>query len=240
MTFTIGSVDKHGTTPTTHGGFSGSVVVHQHYVLQIPEGLDPAAAAPLLCAGITAWSPIRLRDVGPGKKVGVVGLGGLGHMGIKFARALGAHVVAITTSPDKVGSAHDLGAHEVILSTDPAAMAAHAGSFDFILDTVSAQHDVNALLWLLGRDGNLTVVGIGDQMLQVAPFAILFQRRSMAGSNFGSIAETQEMLNFCAEKGIAADIELIAITQVGAALDRLAKGDVRYRFVVDMATLPAA
>jgi uncharacterized zinc-type alcohol dehydrogenase-like protein len=198
---------------------------------------DFAATAPLLCAGITTYSPMRHWKVGPGQKVGVVGLGGLGHMGVKFARALGAHVVMFTTSPGKAADAERLGAHEVVVSKDQDQMAKQAQSFDFILDCVSADHDINAYLALLKLDGTLTLVGAPERPLAVSAFSLLMPRKQLAGSGIGGIAETQEMLDFCAERGIVSDIELIRIDQINQAYERLLKGDVRYRFVIDMASL---
>jgi alcohol dehydrogenase (NADP+) len=221
----------------TLGGYSSSIVVDEAFVLRIPPALDPAAAAPLLCAGITTYSPLHHWKVGPGQKVGVVGLGGLGHMGVKFARALGAHVVLFTTSPGKVADGARLGAHEVVVSTDADEMKKHMSSLDFILDAVSAQHDINAYLSLLRLDGTLVLVGAPEQPLPVAAFNLLMPRRSFAGSAIGGIAETQEMLDFCAAKGIASDIEIIPIQKINEAWARLLKQDVRYRFVIDMASL---
>jgi uncharacterized zinc-type alcohol dehydrogenase-like protein len=206
-------------------------------VLRVPNGLDPAGSAPLLCAGITTYSPLRHWKVGKGQKVGIVGLGGLGHMGLKFAKAFGAHVVLFTTSPKKAGDAVRLGADEVIVSTDSAAMQKHAGSFNFILDAVSAEHDLNAYLQLLRRDGTMTLVGAPEKPSPVSSFNLIMGRRSLAGSAIGGIRETQEMLDFCGEKGITADIELIRIQQINEAYERLLKGDVKYRFVIDTASL---
>jgi len=237
MTITMGSPDKHGTAPTTYGGYSSSIVVDEHFVLRIPETLEPARAAPLLCAGITAWSPMRLRGVSRGKKMGVVGLGGLGHMGVKFGKAFGAQVVVFTTSPEKRDAARRLGADEVVVSRDAEEMRKHAASVDFILDTVSAPHDLNAYLNLLGRDGNLTLVGITEKPFTVSGLALLWGRRSLAGSNFGGIAETQEMLDFCGQHGIGAEVEVIRIQDVNAAYERMARGDVKGRFVIDLASL---
>lgn len=224
----------------TYGGYSSRIVVDQHFVLRIPEQLDLAAAAPLLCAGITTYSPLHIWKAGPGQKVGIVGLGGLGHMGVKFARALGAHVVLFTTSPGKVEDGKRLGAHEVVISKDVAAMQQHASSFDMILDTVSAPHDVNALLTQLKLDGTLVMVGAPEQPLPVLTMHLLFPRRHMAGSAIGGVPETQLMLDFCAEKGIACDVEVIPIQKVNEAWDRLVKQDVKYRFVIDMASLKAS
>jgi uncharacterized zinc-type alcohol dehydrogenase-like protein len=207
-------------------------------VLRVAPELNLAAVAPLLCAGITTYSPLRHWNAGPGKKVGIVGLGGLGHMGLKFAHAFGAHVVQFTTSLSKKDDALKLGADEVVLSTDADAMAAHAGTFDLLLDTVSAPHDVNAYLSLLKLNGTLVLVGLPEQPPVVQSFSLLANRRSIAGSMIGGMPETQEMLDFCAGKGITADIELIPMQQIQQAYDRLLKNDVKYRFVVDMATLP--
>jgi uncharacterized zinc-type alcohol dehydrogenase-like protein len=237
-TFTYNGEDKI-LGGRTYGGYSGSVVVDEGFVLRIPAGLDPAAAAPLLCAGITTYSPLHHWKVGPGQKVGVVGLGGLGHMGVKFARALGAHVVLFTTSPGKVEDGRRLGAHEVVISTNQDAMKAHERSFHFVLDAVSAQHDINAYLSLLKLDGTLTLVGAPEHPLPVSAFNLLLPRRNFAGSAIGGIKETQEMLDFCASKGIASDIEIIPIQKINEAWERLLKQDVRYRFVIDMASLKA-
>ena len=235
-TGTYNSADKH-TGGHTLGGYSSSIVVDQGFVLRIPEGMDLAAAAPLLCAGITTYSPLRHWNVGPGQKVGIIGLGGLGHMGVKFARAFDAHVVLFTTSPAKVADGLRLGAHEVVVSSRPEEMAAHAGSFDFLLDAVSASHDINAYLMLLKRDGTLTLVGAPEQPMPVAAFPLIMGRRSFAGSGIGGIKETQEMLEFCAAHGITSDIELIRIDQINDAYERMLRGDVRYRFVIDMASI---
>lgn len=238
-TFTYNAPDKHGTAPVTYGGYSESIVVNERFVLRVPLNLDPAGTAPLLCAGITTYSPMRRAGVGKGRRVGVVGLGGLGHMGVKFGRAFGAHVAVFTTSPGKQDDAMRLGAHEVILSRDLAEMARHAGSFDFILDTVSADHDLNAYLNLLSRDGNLTLVGAPDKPFEISAFGLLFGRRSLSGSLIGGIAETQEMLDFCGAHGITSDVEVIPIQQVNQAYERLLRSDVKYRFCIDMATLEA-
>jgi uncharacterized zinc-type alcohol dehydrogenase-like protein len=235
-TFTYNAEDKH-LGGVTYGGYSDSIVVDEAFVLRIPQTLDPAATAPLLCAGITTYSPMRHWNVRKGQKVGVVGLGGLGHMGVKFAHAFGAHVVLFTTSSNKVEDGLRLGAHEVVISKNEAEMAKHAGSFDFILDTVSAEHNLNAYLDLLKLDGTLTIIGASPTPLPLAVGRLLFRRRSLAGSIIGSIKETQEMLDFCAEHGIASDIELIRIQQINEAYQRLAKSDVKYRFVIDMASL---
>jgi uncharacterized zinc-type alcohol dehydrogenase-like protein len=221
----------------TYGGYSDSLVVDQNYVLRVPNGLDPAGAAPLLCAGITTYSPLRHWKVGKGQKVAVVGLGGLGHMGVKFAKAFGANVVLFTTSPNKTADARRLGADEVVISKNDAEMQKHAGSFDFILDTVSASHDLNAYLQLLKLDGTMTLVGAPEKPAALYGFNLLMKRRSLSGSAIGGIRETQEMLDFCADKGITADIEMIKIQQINEAYERLLKSDVKYRFVIDMASL---
>ena len=221
----------------TFGGYSSSIVVDQHFVLRVPDNLDPAGAAPLLCAGITTYSPLRHWKVGPGQKVGIVGLGGLGHMGVKFARAFGAHVVLFTTSPGKVADGLRLGAHEVVISRNQEEMDRQLGSFDFILDAVSADHDINAYLGLLKRDGTLVLVGAPENPLPVAAFSLLLGRRSLAGSGIGGIPETQEMLEFCAEHQILPEIEMIRMDQVNEAYERLLKQDVKYRFVIDMSSL---
>ena len=235
-TFTYNGPDKH-LGGVTYGGYSDGIVVDESFVLRVPENLNPAATAPLLCAGITTYSPMRHWKVGAGQKVGVVGLGGLGHMAVKFARAFGAHVVLFTTSPGKVEDARRLGAHEVVVSRDAGAMARHRASFDFILDCVSAQHDVNEYLSMLKLDGTLTLVGAPEHPLPVAAFNLLLPRRQFAGSGIGGIAETQEMLDFCATHNITADVEMIRIQDINRAYERLLKGDVKYRFVIDMASL---
>ena len=234
--FTYNSPDKH-SGGTTYGGYSESIVVDEAFALRVPGGLDPAGTAPLLCAGITTYSPMRYHGVGKGQKVGIVGLGGLGHMGVKLAKALGADVVVFTTSPDKVEDALRLGADEVVLSKDESAMKKHLNSLHFILDTVGAKHDINAYLVLLRRDGNLTQVGIAPEPLAVDVGNLIFGRRNFSGSLIGGLEETQEMLDFCGQHGITSDIEIIPIQQVNEAYDRLVKGDVKYRFVIDMASL---
>jgi alcohol dehydrogenase (NADP+) len=221
----------------TFGGYSQSLVVTEDFALKVPANLDLAAAAPLLCAGITTYSPLKHWQAGPGKKVGIVGLGGLGHMGVKFARAFGAHVVLFTTSPGKVADAKRLGAHEVVISKDEAQMKAHARSFDFILDAVSAEHDVNAYLSLLKRDGTMTLVGVPENPFSVAAFSVIMGRRSLAGSAIGGLPETQEMLDFCGQHGITCDIEMVRMDQINEAYERMLKSDVKYRFVIDMASL---
>lgn len=221
----------------TFGGYATNIVAPEHYVYSISPKLDLAAIAPLLCAGITTYSPLRHWKVGPGKKVGVVGLGGLGHMALKFAHSFGAQVVQFTTSESKIADAKRLGADEVIVSKDGAAMAKAAGSFDFILDCVSAPHDMNAYLNLLRRDGTLCLVGLPEKPLEISPFAAITNRRSLAGSMIGGMAQTQEMLDYCAEKGIVSDIELTKLERVNEAYDRVLKGDVKYRFVLDLREL---
>jgi uncharacterized zinc-type alcohol dehydrogenase-like protein len=229
------------TGGVTYGGYSNNIVVSENFVLNIPAVLDPAAAAPLLCAGITTYSPLRHWRVGPGQKVGVVGLGGLGHMGLKLAHAMGAHVVLFTTSPGKTEDALRLGASEVVISRDPDAMAQHANSLDFILNTVAVPHDLDPFLALLKRDGTMTLVGVpADRHPSPDVAALIFKRRTLAGSLIGGIEETQEMLDFCAEHGITSDIELIDMKGINAAYERMLRSDVKYRFVIDMATLESA
>lgn len=234
--FTYNSHDK-VLGGVTYGGYSSSIVVDEAFTLRVSNKLDPAATAPVLCAGITTYSPMRQWNAGKGKKVGVVGLGGLGHMAVKFGHAFSAHVVLFTTSPNKAADALRLGAEEVVLSKDEAEMRKHAGSFDFILDTVSAEHDVAAYLRLLKRDGTLTLVGAPPKPVAVPAFGLIMGRRRLAGSAIGGIKETQEMLDFCAANGVTADIELIPIQRVNEAYERLLKNDVKYRFVIDMASL---
>ena len=238
-----------GATPTyggsernsprrTFGGFSNNYVADEAYVLKVPDSLDPAGVAPLLCAGITTYSPLRHWRVGPGQRVGIVGIGGLGHVAIKLARAMGAEVVVFTTSPAKTADALALGAAQVVVSSDPAQMAAQRGQLDFVLDTVSAAHDLNAYLALLKIDGTLCLVGLPEEALPVSPFSLILGRKALVGSVIGGMDETQEMLDFCAEHAIVADIELIGIQDVNAAFARLHRNDVKYRFVIDMTTLP--
>jgi alcohol dehydrogenase (NADP+) len=238
ITLTYNFPDKH-TGGVTYGGYSDSVVVDEHFVLHVPANLDPAGAAPLLCAGITTYSPLKHWGVTKGKKVGIVGLGGLGHMGVKFAHALGAQTVVFTTSPNKKDDALRLGADEVVISKNVDEMQKHAGSFDFILDAVSADHDINAYIQLLRRDGNITLVGAPEKPLAVNAFGLLFGRRSLSGSPIGGIKETQEMLDFCGKNNITADVEIIPIQKINEAYDRLLKADVKYRFSIDMASLKA-
>lgn len=236
LTLTYNFPDKH-TGGVTYGGYSDSVVVDERFVLRVPENLDLAGTAPLLCAGITTYSPMRHWGVTKGKKVGVVGLGGLGHMAVKFAHALGAHVVVFTGSPSKKDDARRLGADEVVISRNADEMAKHVGSFDFILDAVAAEHDINAYINMLARDGNLTMVGAPEKPLPISVFGLLFKRRSFSGSLIGGIAETQEMLDFCGKHNITADVEVIPIQKINEAYERLLKSDVKYRFSIDMASL---
>ena len=223
----------------TYGGYSNNMVCDERYVHTLSAKFADklAGVAPLLCAGITTYSPMRHWGVGPGKKVGVVGLGGLGHMGLKFAHSFGAHVVQFTTSASKIEDAKRLGADEVVLSKDADAMAKHAASFDFILDAVSAPHDLNAYLKLLKLDGTLCLVGLSEEQLPVAPFSLTSYRVALAGSNIGGMKETQEMLDYCAEHDIVSDVEVVSVHQLGEAYERVVKGDVKYRFSIDMATL---
>ena len=239
LTLTYNFPDKH-TGGVTYGGYSDSIVVKDHFVLRVPGNLDLAGTAPLLCAGITTYSPMHHWGVTKGKKVGVVGLGGLGHMGVKFAHALGAHTVVFTTSPGKKDDALRLGADEVVISRDANEMAKHAGSFDFILDAVAAEHDINTYINMLTRDGNLTMVGAPANPLAVGVFGLIFKRRSFSGSLIGGIAETQEMLDFCSQHNITSDVEVIPIQKLDEAYQRLAKSDVKYRFSIDMASLKSA
>jgi uncharacterized zinc-type alcohol dehydrogenase-like protein len=236
MTLTYNSPDKH-LGGVTHGGYSDAIVVDERFVLRVPPRLDLAGAAPLLCAGITTYSPMRHWGVAKGKKVGVVGLGGLGHMAVKLAHALGAHVVVFTTSPNKKDDALRLGADEVVISRHSDEMKKQTDSFDFILDAVSAEHDINAYINLLRRDGTLTLVGAPEKPLEVAAFSLISGRRNLSGSPIGGIAETQEMLDFCGTHNITADVEVIPVQKVNEAYDRLLKSDVKYRFSIDMASL---
>ena len=237
MVGTYNSPDKH-SGGVTYGGYSKTIVVDEKFVLRISDKLDPAGAAPLLCAGITTWSPLRHWNVRAGQKVGVVGLGGLGHMGLKLAHALGAHVVLFTTSPGKAESARALGADEVVVSTDAAAMAARANTLDFILNTVSVPHNLDPFLQALKRDGAMVMVG-APPTPHPSPnvMNLIMKRRTLAGSLIGGIKETQEMLDFCAEHGIVSDIEIIPIQKIEEAYARMLKSDVRYRFVIDLASL---
>jgi len=236
LTLTYNFPDKN-SGGVTYGGYSDSIVVDEHFVLRVPPNLNLAGTAPLLCAGITTYSPMRHWGVTKGMKVGVVGLGGLGHMGVKFAHAFGAHVVVFTTSPGKKDDALRLGADEVVISRNADEMGKHAGSFDFILDAVAADHDINAYINLLRRDGNITMVGAPEKPLSVSVFGLIFKRRSFSGALIGGIAETQEMLDFCGKHNITSDVEVIPIQKVNEAYERLVKSDVKYRFSIDMASL---
>jgi len=242
FTGTYGGEDKIGGTPhkTTFGGYSDKITVDERFVLRIPGNLDPAAAAPLLCAGITTYSPLKHWKIGPGQKVGIVGLGGLGHMGVKFAHAMGARVAMITTSPKKGDDAKKLGADEVLLSTDAKSMEAAQNSFDFLLNTIPVGHDVDPYMSLLKRDATMVVVGAVEPLKKVSGIPFIFRRRSMAGSLIGGLPETQEMLDFCGKHNITCDIEMVPMKDVNKAYDRTVKGDVKYRFVIDMATIKAA
>ncbi len=235
-TFTYNAPDTH-LGGVTYGGYSGSIVVDEAFVLKVSDKLDLAGTAPLLCAGITTYSPLRHWKVGKGQKVGVVGLGGLGHMAVKFANAFGARVVVFTTTPGKTEDAVRLGAHEVVVSKNAAEMEKQLGSFDFILDTVSAPHDLNAYISLLKREGTLTLVGAPETPAPVGAMGLIFGRRRLAGSLIGGIRETQEMLDFCAEHGITSDVEVIPMQKINEAYDHLMKSEVKYRFVIDMASL---
>jgi uncharacterized zinc-type alcohol dehydrogenase-like protein len=237
-TFTYGGPDKH-LGGQTYGGYSEKVVCDEAFTLRVPKNLDPARAAPLLCAGITTYSPLKHWGAGKGKKVGIVGLGGLGHMGVKFAHALGAHTALFTTSESKVADGKKLGADEVVISKNAEAMGKHAGSFDMILDTVSADHDLNAYLNLLKLDGTMVMVGVPPSPQAVSMFSLIMPRRHLAGSLIGGIKETQEMLDFCGTHNVQCDIELIKMQQINEAYERMLKSDVKYRFVIDMASLKA-
>ena len=237
MVGTYNAKDYEGNV--TYGGYANNIVAPEHYVYSISSKLDLAATAPLLCAGITTWSPLKHWNVGPGKKVGVVGLGGLGHMALKFAHSLGAQVTLFTTSESKIADGKRLGADEVVISKDPQAMARHTGSFDFIIDCVSADHDINAYLSLLRLDGTICLVGLPEKGVQVSSFAIVTNRHSLSGSMIGGMQETQEMLDYCAEHNIVSDIELIGVDKIDEAYNRVVKADVKYRFVIDMKTLNA-
>jgi uncharacterized zinc-type alcohol dehydrogenase-like protein len=236
FTLTYNFPDKH-LGGVTYGGYSDSVVVDERFVLHVPSNLNLAGAAPLLCAGITTYSPMRHWGVAKGKKAGVVGLGGLGHVAVKFAHALGAEVVAFTTSPSKKEDALRLGADEVVISRNADEMKKHAGSFDFILDAVAADHDINAYIQLLRRDGNITLVGAPEKPMQIPAFGLIMGRRSLSGSPSGGLPETQEMLDFCGAHNITADVEVIPIQKINEAYERLLKSDVKYRFSIDMASL---
>ncbi len=234
---TYNTPDPHGTAPVTYGGYSSSIVVDEAFVFAIPSNLDPAGAAPLLCAGITTWAPIKRAGVGPGKKVGIVGLGGLGHMGVKFSRALGAETVVFTTSKHKMEDAIALGAHRAVLSTDAQDMAKHAGSCDFILDCVSAKHDVGMYLDMLAPNSNMTMVGLPEEPFEITAFQLMLGQKSLSGSGVGGNKETEEMLAFCGTHNITSTVEVIAIQQVNEAYERMVRSDVKYRFCIDMASL---
>ena len=236
FTGTYNSMTRDGKS-LNFGGYSEQIVTDERFVLKVSEKLDPAAAAPLLCAGITTWSPLRHWKVGPGQNVGIVGLGGLGHMGIKFARSLGAHVTCFTTSKSKVADAQRLGAHEVVLSSDAEAVSKLTHRFDFILDTVSANHDLNTYLGLLKREGTLCLVGVPPEAAAVHAFGLVMGRKHLAGSLVGGLPETQEMLDYCAEHGIVSDVEVIPAASINEAYERMLRSNVKYRFVIDMATL---
>jgi uncharacterized zinc-type alcohol dehydrogenase-like protein len=237
-TFTYSGRDRQ-TGELTQGGYSDHVIVREEFVCRVPDNLDMARAAPLLCAGITTYSPLRRFDVGPGQSVAVVGLGGLGHMGVKLAAAMGAHVTMVTTSPKKGEDARQLGADDVLISTDEQAMTSKAGQFHFVLDTIPVTHDVQPYLSLLKPHGALVLVGALEPLPGVNGFNLIFGNRVLAGSAIGGLAETQEMLDFCAEKNVLPDVEMIRADEINEAWERLKKGDVRYRFVIDMATLGA-
>ncbi len=239
FTATYNSDDHIGGTPhpVTFGGYADKITVDERFVLRVPENLDPAATAPLLCAGITTYSPLRHWNVGAGQKVGIIGLGGLGHMGVKFAHAMGAHVVMITTSPEKGEDAKKLGADEVLISKDADAMEKAANTFDFLLNTIPVGHDTDPYMNLLKRDGTMVVVGAVEALTNVNGIPFIMRRRSMAGSLIGGIPETQEMLDFCGEHNITCDIEMVSMNDINTAYDRTVAGDVKYRFVIDMATL---
>ncbi len=236
LVMTYNSTEKDGTTPT-YGGYSSQIVVDENYVLRVPESLPLEGVAPLLCAGITTYSPLKRFGVGPGKRVGVVGLGGLGHMAVKLAAAMGANVTVLSTSPSKEKDARRLGAHEFVVTRNPENLAPMANTFDFIIDTVSAPHDLNSELVLLKRHGVMVLVGASPEVTPVGAFPLIMNGRELAGSLIGGIAETQEMLDYCASKGITSDVEVIPIQNIEAAYDRTVKGDVRYRFVIDMKSL---
>lgn len=236
--FTYSGPDKH-SGGMTFGGYSESIVVDEAFTLKVPANLDPAHAAPLLCAGITTYSPLRRWGAGKGQKVGVVGLGGLGHMAVKFAHAFGAHTVLFTTSEGKIADGKRLGADEVVISKNADAMARHAGSFDMVLDTVSADHDLNAFLAMLKLDASMVLVGAPPNPQAVNVFSLLFPRRSLAGSLIGGLPETQEMLDFCGQHRVTCDIEVIRMQQINEAYERMLRSDVKYRFVIDMASLKA-
>jgi len=230
--------DPHETAPMTYGGYSESIVVKAHFVVRVPDNLNPAGVAPLLCAGITMYSPLKHWNVGPGKKVGIVGLGGLGHMGIKFSHALGAHTVLFTTSASKIDDGKRLGANEVVISKNEEEMKNHENSFDLIVNTVAVAHNLDPFIKLLRRDGTLVLIGApAHPHPSPSTFVLIAGRKSLAGSSIGGIKETQEMLDFCSQKNITSDIELIPAQKINEAYERMAKSDVRYRFVIDIGSL---
>jgi uncharacterized zinc-type alcohol dehydrogenase-like protein len=235
LALTYNGTEMDTTTPT-RGGYSTQIVVDERYALKIPRGLELAGVAPLLCAGITTWSPLKTWQLSAGQRLGVVGLGGLGHMAVKFGAAFGAEVTVISTSPKKAADARRLGAHDFVVSRDDAAMARVANSLDLLIDTVSAPHDINALLELLKRDGTMILVGASPEALPLHAFPLLLRRRRLVGSLIGGIRETQEMLDYCGEKGIVSDVEVIAASQINEAWERTVRGDVRYRFSIDCST----
>ncbi len=236
FTGTYNSTERESGAPT-QGGYANNIVVSHDFVLKIDSTLDAARVAPLLCAGITTYSPLKHWNIGPGKKVGIVGLGGLGHMGVKFARSFGAHVTVLTTSEGKRADALKLGAHAVVISKDEKAMAACAGQLDFILNTVAAKQDLDAFLNLLKRDGTMVIVGAPEKPHELSAFSLIFGRRSLAGSLIGGLPETQEMLDYCAKHNILSDIELIPVQKINESYERMLKSDVKYRFVIDMKSL---
>jgi alcohol dehydrogenase (NADP+) len=236
MVSTYNATERDGVTPT-HGGYSTQIVVDENYVLRVRDDQPLAGVAPLLCAGITTYSPLRKYGVGPGQRVGVVGLGGLGHMAVKLAASMGAAVTVFSTSPSKERDARSLGAHDFVVTKDPAAMEPLAGRFDFVIDTVSAAHDPNVYLDLLRRDGAMVLVGAPEKPLEVSAFSLIMGRRTLAGSLIGGIRETQEMLDYCAERGITSDVEVIGAGEINGAYERTVRGDVKYRFVIDAKTL---
>lgn len=236
FTGTYGGHDRHDGTPT-YGGYSESIVVSEDFVLRVPKGLDPERAGPVLCAGVTAWSALRHSGVGPNSRVAVAGLGGIGHMAVKLAAGLGAHVVVVTTSENKRADAMALGAADVLISTDEAAMGAAMGQFDVVIDTIPVQHNLSPYLMLTGLDGRVVVLGMIDMVPSFHSGIMMMGRRVLTASAIGSIAETQEVLDFCAEKGLNADCETIPVSQIETAFERMEKSDVKYRFVIDMATI---
>ncbi len=238
LSVTYNGTEQDQTTPT-YGGYSERIVVDEAYTLKVPATLPPERVAPLLCAGITTYSPLKRWRVGPGQRLAVVGLGGLGHMGVKLGVAFGAEVTVLSTSPRKEADARALGAHDFVATSTPGALDALAGRFDFVLDTVSAPHDIAALLRLVRLDGAMVLVGAPERPLEVPAFSLIGRRRTLAGSMIGGIAETQEMLDFCGARGIVADVEVIPVQQVNEAYERMLKSDVRYRFVIDAASLRA-